>query len=832
MKILFFICTTALFAGGNHFEIALRAAENCSYELAIEHYSTLLQQLTDQKSDLLEEIEYRTAFCKYELGHFQEVVESFTPRDSAGKILLALSFTQLKEYERAISLLQALKEEGHLSAEGEWQLAYTYYRAGCFVDARLLFQKICEKEKGSRLELLANLYLAKVYLQLEQTNQALTILRNLRSTATLAGEVSFLLGETLYRLKRWLEAAENFEEALLDRTREWSGVAKQKLVDCYLSLVDEGEAQIYLERALEVVESLPKEELTTILTARCYLYKGRYLHDEEAEAKAVYLLKQPFSSFEAVVQSMLLQAQVAKEYAERDRILCNLTELTQHDRKMNALSWYYRGVHDQEWGKESAFHHFTRAAHLYTPIDAVLAGECVKRAVYCAPSESESIALLKKVFKSSPEIIEAALHPDEFYYLLARSLKEQTILIEQLKKYPKGEFADRALYLLAINHFKDRHFAKVYLEELSRHPSSTLIPEALYWRARCEEEGSPEQKELLKTIFVKYPSSKIAAEAYYSYYSQKEYLQALPEAISHLSSMQELFPDSPYTIYAQLLTGLNYKRGGKKRFTQENYFKAIEAFYAAETCFNRVFQTIAPEQLTLYTMARYRAIIERALANLTIATESKGAKRYIYLEYAVEMFQTLSAELKDPNHPFGSLVTQGESFSPILEETSYHLAICYIHLCDNNRALNTLEEMLVRYRRAKITKGYYLSHVFYQQGLIAIQSQQYYAALQFFEQSEQSAKGFVTTEERLELWLQRSSCYQKLGELNSAMLELSKVINEDAISSKRLEAMFLRAQIYELQGRFELAQKQLSALSQKGGLWALKAKEKLEREYL
>ena len=43
--------------------------------------------------------------------------------------------------------------------------------------------------------------------------------------------------------------------------------------------------------------------------------------------------------------------------------------------------------------------------------------------------------------------------------------------------------------------------------------------------------------------------------------------------------------------------------------------------------------------------------------------------------------------------------------------------------------------------------------------------------------------------------------------------------------------MFLRAEMYEAQGRRELGRKQLEATSKKGGEWALKAKAKLESDY-
>jgi hypothetical protein len=39
--------------------------------------------------------------------------------------------------------------------------------------------------------------------------------------------------------------------------------------------------------------------------------------------------------------------------------------------------------------------------------------------------------------------------------------------------------------------------------------------------------------------------------------------------------------------------------------------------------------------------------------------------------------------------------------------------------------------------------------------------------------------------------------------------------------------MYLRAEIYALQGRHDLAKKQWEATAKKGGEWALKAKENL-----
>ena len=66
---------------------------------------------------------------------------------------------------------------------------------------------------------------------------------------------------------------------------------------------------------------------------------------------------------------------------------------------------------------------------------------------------------------------------------------------------------------------------------------------------------------------------------------------------------------------------------------------------------------------------------------------------------------------------------------------------------------------------------------------------------------------------------------------DDAIMVLSKVVNDDAVSSLRLKAMYLRAETYEQQGRAELARKQLESMVKKGGPWAEQAKIKLEKDY-
>ena len=60
---------------------------------------------------------------------------------------------------------------------------------------------------------------------------------------------------------------------------------------------------------------------------------------------------------------------------------------------------------------------------------------------------------------------------------------------------------------------------------------------------------------------------------------------------------------------------------------------------------------------------------------------------------------------------------------------------------------------------------------------------------------------------------------------------LAEIINDDAASSTRIEAMFFRAELYENQNRHDLAVKQLIAITKKGGDWSRRAEKKLKECY-
>jgi len=422
------------------------------------------------------------------------------------------------------------------------------------------------------------------------------------------------------------------------------------------------------------------------------------------------------------------------------------------------------------------------------------------------------------------------------------NINPESVLMKGINDYPKGNFSAACITLLGSYYFTQGHFSEAeatFAILPQKYPDSSYAGEALYWSAICAEKLKKDPliaKMYRKQLFEKFPSSPFAPAAYFHYYTYRDYLQGDRAALKHLQAFQQLFPDNSLQINAHYLIGLDYKRERKgpsgRALRKKNLVEAINAFSKAELAFDTLHQQqkIPPNEIGHYLIIRYRSLLERALANQTIALESQATKRTIYAQYAQELFEQINKELADPNHPFAHYLTDEHPFPKIQEESLYLLLKNYIKLENAEAAKQAIDSLLEKYASFNMTKGYYLSCTYYEQGLLAMQEMNYKKAWIAFAKAEGSYDN-LSVDQKLDLWIQQSECCKAQHELDNAMLILSKVINDNEISSLRVKAMYLRAEIYALQGRHELARKQLAATSNKGGEWALKAKTKLDEDY-
>lgn len=381
--------------------------------------------------------------------------------------------------------------------------------------------------------------------------------------------------------------------------------------------------------------------------------------------------------------------------------------------------------------------------------------------------------------------------------------------------------SDLLLHASATLSYRNNEFEKAnetWKELINQYPQSSYVAESLFYQAKCAEkwQNYKEMKEQLLQLYTQFPQSSFAPYAYLNYYSQQEYLNGNRKTLKHLLALPTLFPSHPVSVIGYYLQGLNLK---KDRYSDEGKIishrhltAAIDKFQRCEQLFNQIENQLADTEKAHLIKIKNRANLEIALTNFNIANDSQGTKKQIYLEYAEEMFNKIKSE-------------------ELWEEATYYLGKVHLEKGEIDLCEKQFEQMISRYKEAGIDQSYYLFLLWFEKGLIAQKQRNYDKALEYYDKAE-FAFDQISPDEKLTLWIEQSQCKKELKEYEEAMKVLSKVVNDEAISSLRVKAMYLRSEIYELLGKPELAKKQLEATSKKGGEWGLKAKKDLSWKFL
>lgn len=786
----------------------------------------------------------------------------------------------------------------HFYDEVQYELGLCHFLSGKLPQSRIYFELLSQNPKPGHLYYLSQIYLARIDLSQGHYLNAEKILAGLDKQIpedhVLRYELAYWHGEAFYQQKDYLRASEFLEKAIPKRhleQAEWYPDTLYLLGWAYLKFADDpmkspSLQKEYFDKAEEAFKALQPDEKVYLALGQLYLGASKRLHDQQAYAKAMGILSKAdaFSSLDAKAHVLLLKAESANSYELREKLYKALTEESYRQTPYFAPGWYQRGLNNFNEGimhlngnlPEDSSKYFLGAANAFMQAfeilkdtDKPLAGMALKYQAEAyshlgtQDSRFKAFALFEQLMNQYNDVLHAMSDPSESFYLhalIASQLatwepgdKFADIAENSLRKissdFPKSSWFPQSLYLLGSVLYHKKQYPQaeqVFLKLTLDYPHSDnilrgLVGDSYFWTAKClsKQKQNPEKAmEYRRKVFEEFPASRYAAEAYFTYYTYRDYLQGERQPIKHLLAFPEKFPDSPFLINAYYLIGMDYKRDRKtaegKWIRKKNMNDAIEAFQLAESAFDKQYESghLPKEEIGYFINIRYHCTLERALANLSIADESQGAKRRIFLEYAEDVLKQIYQDFKNADHPLTRQMAHREPYSHLLEESSYWLAQTFSKAQNDAAAEKILSEMLENYRSVKITRGYFLSRVWYDLGLIAMRRQNYRLALQQFAKAEDAAKGkILTADQKIDLWIQESVCYREINELDKAMLILSKAINDDAISSLRVKAMFLRAEIYSLQGRKELARKQLEATSKNAGEWAQKAKQKLDEEY-
>lgn len=801
-------------------------------------------------------------------------------------------YSQAKDAFTAYTLLSQ-PPELTFNEEALFEIGLINFQLQHYPEAAQAFSAIKTEKTKPRLFILAQLYQARIASQQGNDQEALKILKSLKvkNNDPLYFELNYLQGEIAFKLHHYQLAADHFKKALPEDAPEknkWYTDTLYHLGWSYLKMGEEVPKEQHqqiesLKKAEETFDLLVKfapNETNCLALAQCYLSIASTLKEPSYYTKTEALLAKPgiYLSKESKAHALLLRAEAAPSYSARDQFYRELTQEANDPSIFYAKGWYMYALNDFEQGQtllqsqnlnaaQNAFERsaiaFRKSFELLSEKEPEQAGAALKYQALATSYSKIAQADLKALrildgLMQQPRLWEKVSSKDEIYYLkgyfagrLAEGLDKQRYLeiadqaLQTAATLPHNTFGAQALSHLGALYYQNEDFKSaesVYLQLVKDYPDSSFAAEGWFWAACCADNLHVDQqigKERRHYAFTHFPNSPFTAEAYFTYYTYPEYIQGDRTAIKHLQTFTDTYSDTPFLIDANFLIGLDYKRDRKtsegRWIRKKSLTEAIDSFQKAEMLFDELNEKklIPADKLDYYTAMRYRATLERAMANLAIADESQGAKQQIYLDYAEEVFKNLSQDLEDKKTPYMQRLFQNNAYPLIDEESSFWLAQTYIKADKDEEANRILNGMIARYRQIGTTRGYYLSRTLDEQGKIAMRQKDYPNAMQLFKKAEEAAKGKVlSTDQKLELWIQQSLCCREMKQFDDAILILSKVINDDAISALRVKAMYLRAETYEQQKRPELARKQLESMVKKGGVWAKKAQEKLDKDDL
>ncbi|MBA3722999.1 MAG: tetratricopeptide repeat protein [Parachlamydiaceae bacterium] len=807
---------------------------------------------------------------------------------------LAVAYRQIGQYQNALSLLTSpiFNENNVLKDEINLEIGINSFYLNN--PSTLTLQSIKWDQAKPELYYLAQIYLARQGLKngnLTSIQQDLDSLqKRIPRENPLNFEIAYLKGMASFLDHEYVAAATQFEQAIPTHNADkcpWYQETLYLLGNCYLNQaadldLSKEEVNRLANKSLNFLQAiLPSkhDEKFNLTLAELYLLQTRRLQNSNAYESLNQLIsnKANFPSQEGIHQALLLQIAASPTYEEREYIYKQMVQKDKEGSPFYSHAWYLRGMNQYEEALklycnikpelniksdallEMAADSFHHSSQLYKQSNTANADQALKLQALAyfhqtSPTKKrQAWDLLVSTIQSKKNEVNSG--DVEFYYiaaLIGASLlnnsndtnikKIEEILLDGLKLETairadklNPKWQETILKTLGLLYFQQSEFSKAkdrWAQLLSRFPQSNLCSESLFWIAKCEEQQKDfvSMKASLQKIYLNDPKSPFAPRAYFNYYSNREYMRGNRKALKHLQAMPSLFPDQPVLISAYYLIGLD---NTKDHLTDEgkvvhhkNLTGAIDAFQLSESTYDSLFkrQLIPENELAYFTQVRYRSNLERALANLAIAKESEGAKRHIYLEYAAEVFGQIQQDFHSNNH------LMKNSYPEILEENEFHLAQVYLEKGQKEEAIKIFDHMLDHYKETPDEDRYYLYRLWLEKGKLAQNDRSPEEALQCFNKAENVYKN-LSPDEKLELWIQQSSCYKDNKNYDDAMRILSKVVNDEAISGLRVKAMFLRAEIYELQGKPELAVKQLEATSKKGGEWGQKAREKLTQQY-
>ena len=775
-----------------------------------------------------------------------------------GALLFFVGETLLrrKETSRGLAMLSAsLRGQSAQSpfyGECRLLLALSLYELGYREEALPHAQAAAASASGCGHLARARLLLARLSMETSRFEEAHAALGQVEEGAPFKGEWLFLRGELAYLQRLYSEAAPLFEQALTGCPEADKETLLRHLGDCYArAFRDSGREhdarRASLQQAQEVLRALariaPGREELPLELARLSLEAWRCFGDErERDRVHALLAKRAFARSADEAEALWLCAHAAPALEQRLGFYTLLCDERFQSTPFYDRAWFSYGqtafalfdeTGETRWlgDAQSAF---ARLAERCS--DQSLAAEaCLLGAEALAlQDEANCPAALRQL-----EALDAADLPlsddvrgrrDALTGALAERLfrtsrnpvyldKARNALSRLLAASPAAWMRSEALFRLGCLHFLSGDYnqaAALFEKAAAEDPSGAFAPEALYFCAKSRMQLESDPRPIFRQLYETYPQAARAPEAYFAIYSVEEYLRGGEDALWHLKHVEKRYPQSPYAVIAAYLIAENYNL--ERKNATGLVLCPREPAKAGQ---------FLAKAARLYAYLKEKELIPAAWrASLSCVCTQARLERALLFGDLAESQRELAALLQELEACSEMPLPEKTRF---FEECGLGLILCQVKRGDDSAAIIAAEEMMSACHARQLGPSYYQTLALQEKARAEMRLGLFAEALTTLDVAEitgQSADA-LATEERLQLWIVKSECLRSLRRLDEAMLVLSNVINADAVSALRLKAMLQRAEIYELQGRPELAVRQLEALSPKGGEWGAIAQQRL-----
>lgn len=791
-----------------------------------------------------EKIYTKLAFTTLLNGEFLETLKylNFLKSNEIKTFLTSLTYRNLNQFDDAErEIKKYLSEVETIPSLLLLESALLNLSKRNFSEARSYLEQIKENEIKS-LRFLRESLLIFIFQKEKKFNEASNAIQKIyKDYPEFRHEIFWLEGINAFLLKEFDKSSALLLEAL--EVKKGDKKSLFFFCDIFVNSINElcqqksnQELILLLERGIKQLSQLkklyPKEFLLPLI--KLYFLKNKLLNDDNH--KPIYNLIEEIED-QKNPHLLGLKIQLEKNFSQREAILSEWKKDEEPIIKglayfFSALNYYDKAKNSSESSSKmnafkKAIEEFKSGSHFSKLIDPFLNHKFEDYFLKCC-LDSKEIVLMEECY----QFFKNNIQEDKSYELALISCH----LFEKSKdpSYFKKAILDlqfnldeKKTLLLAKLLFLNNNQEEA-LKELKKikenWPDSPLIPESLFWVSTLSKDES-EIRHYLKEIYEKYPMSSFAPEAYFKMYDIQEYLQGSHKAIKHLELFYKKFPKSPFSLNALFLCGLDNKRDRKtssnKWIQKRNLIKAVEYFKTVESQYFTLKNTFNESELRNYDLLYFHSLFEKALCFFEIAKESMEAKKTIYLKYSEEALIELINKLKE------WAISETLAF-----ESNLTLAEVFVEKKEGDKAKELLLHLIEKISEKGIKNNYFLLKSWNFLGKISFDKGHFLDALNYYSYANENSDGAILSEEeKLTLWIQMSDCHKNLKNYEQAMILLSKAINQNAASSLRIKAMYMRSKLYALQGRHTLARKQLEATAKMGSEWGKQAQEELKEHY-